>query len=218
MRICSTKSLWVALCFLVLQIACPLAISQTVPYSTATLSATPVDATVCILAENAPSIGTQALRIRGRIYWLLGELVIRDNGCRYVLEVPFARAARTVKGPDQSVAMAIAHGKSSPEDGHSEGNLQMLLRYVDASVAPIRKDAVCLVCGRYRVSATIVGHLRVRSKSGLGGSAESSMDHQRLAGRSEPGPLIIDSVSNINAVDLYGTLYSPKEYKPLSSS
>ena len=167
----------------------------------------PVDTTVCVLARNHQSIDVHtALRIRGRIYRLLDELVIRNSGCRFVVEV----ASSTVPaGPDgRDMAAASPGAINSGGSTSSRENLQALLRYVDARVAPVKKGAACLVCGRYRVRATVVGHLSGSSGSRADGGATA-------AAKRGAWHLVIQSVSNISTEDLYGTLYPRDKYIPV---
>ena len=87
---------------------------------------------------------------------------------------------------------------------------------MNARVAPVEQGAACLVCGRYHVRATIVGHLQARTKPKLnsppqkGSTRSHSSKEERVARH-----LVIQSVSNVSANDLYGKLYSPDKYKTL---
>ena len=172
-------------------------------------STTPMDTTVCMVADNENSIGAQILRVRGQMYWLFNELVIRDKGCRLVLELPSATTAHT-EGQQDSAAVP----RKNIASGTNDDPLHVLLRYVNARVAPIRKDAACLVCGRYRVRATIVGQLQPRTRPKSSRTVEAGSAHNRSSKEKRSSRhLVIEAVSNVSAIDLYGKLYSPDKYK-----
>jgi len=160
-----------------------------------------------MVADSEDVIGEQTLRLRGRIYWVFNELVIRDKGCRFLLELPAAATTYTEgkRAPATSDQKTVEPGTKA---------LRTLLRYVNARVIPVGKGAVCLVCGRYRVSATVVGKLqpRVKKKSRKPSGGASAHNHSSPERRSSRH-LLVEEVSNVSAIDLYGKLYSPDKYK-----
>jgi hypothetical protein len=170
-----------------------------------------MNTTVCIVADYQNSLVGQTLRVRGHVYRVFDQLIIRDNGCRLVLDLPNATAPET-EGSSKTVA--IPH-KGIARDTDKE-NLKTLLGYVNARVIPIKKGAICLVCGRYHVTATIVGHLEALKEPRLDGPVKSDAMH-KSASRGNPPPrrLVVQSVLNVTASDLYGKLYSPDEFRPV---
>ena len=99
-----------------------------------------MNTTVCMAAQYQNSIAAQTLRVRGHVYRVFDQLIIRNEGCRLVLELPSPSApatverSKTVTAPGNSMAL-----------GTDNDSLKTLLRYVNARVTPIKKGAVCLV-------------------------------------------------------------------------
>jgi hypothetical protein len=195
---------------------CPVGLSQDSGHLPAIPKMPPENTTVCDVAGNEASIGTQPIRLRGRVYWVLGELVMREGECRLLLEPPVTIHAKAASAGGQSVT--AAHNLEVPGRHKSDAqNVQKFLRYVYARVAPTTKDVVCLVCGRYLVRATITGHFPPLV-TGAGGRTESNATRAPLPNKPMQRRLIIDSVSNVTASDLYGTFYSRNKYKPVPAS
>lgn len=172
-------------------------------------SPTPINTTVCMVARNADSIGEDIVRVRGHVYRVFDELVIRDKSCRFVLELPGAPTPGTEGEPKPEAVprLGIAPGRNTD-------NLKKLLRYVNERVAPVEKGAACLVCGRYHVRATIVGHLQARTRPKVNRPVQEGSNHSHSAtAKRVARHLVIQSVSNVSASDLYGKLYSPDKYK-----
>jgi len=153
---------------------------------------------VCVLARNKKSIDTHTvLRERGRIYRLFDELVIRNDLCRFVLDLPVAGLI----GSLDTQHRAAASPSGVTVGGHeSDEKLRTLMRYLNARVAPVRKGAAFLVCGRYGVRATVVDHLEVAGKS-------EGYRPAKPGAKSTTRHLVIQSVSNVKAKDLWGALY-----------
>ena len=173
----------------------------------------PMNTTVCMVAEYQSSIAAQTLRVRGHVYRVFDQLIIRNDGCRLVLELPSASAPVTGERSKTTTVL----GKSVVL-GPDQYNLKSLLRYVNARVTPIKKGAVCLVCGRYHVRATIIGHLQALKEPKSDGPVESDAIHNPASLRKPTARhLVISSVSNVTASDLYGKFYNPDEFRPVSS-
>ena len=170
-----------------------------------------MNTTVCMVAEYQSSIAAQTLAVRGHVYRVFDQLIIRNDGCRLVLELPSASApvtgqrSKTTTVPDKSIALGL-----------DKDNLKTLLGYVNARVTPIKKSAICLVCGRYHVTATVVGHLEALKEPRLDGPVKSDAIHRPASrGKRPPRRFVVQLVLNVTASDLYGKLYSPDEFRPV---
>lgn len=104
---------------------------------------------------------------------------------------------------------AIRHPEAQApraEPATGETDWERLDRALGSRVQPRnKKGSVCLFCNRYRVTATVVGGVAL---------AETS---HAAAGRrrKQQASIVVESISDFQFVDLYGTLYDPKDYAPV---
>jgi hypothetical protein len=153
----------------------------------------PMSVSFCSLASDLPSSVGLTVTVRARVIPTLGVLTMFDSDCDKFIVLTYPNNPSTL----------AALRRSKP--------FHQFQYYLEAKVKPKDAKYQCITCNRYEVRATVTGLVQYVNR---GKPPQKNKGPQRPAARTKNIGLVVRSVSEVTAKDLYGTFYDRRKYLP----
>lgn len=150
------------------------------------------DASVCDILANPQSFDGKIVRVKGTVAAGFDEFVIKGSGCGQPVNaiwLAYPEGTKAKAGPLAVVQLQLGRNNSAPAANANRASVKLdqnqdFQQFDSLLSTPYKSHGMCLGCGRYTVTATLVG---------------------RLDGTKNPG-LMRDAGGKVSAVNGFGNL------------